>query len=157
MLDRVLNTPLNTIKKIFLMFPNQSQLLFYFYFSTINFSYQYLTEAKVSLEPSRTFYGGNIFFCKIHKKTPVLESHFNKVTGLYLAKKERKKEMTSSQVFLVNFARYLRQPFYRTPPATSSVLRKKYFTNKIAKKPLRKEKNIETACKKNNHTGKTKT
>ena len=73
------------------MFPNQSQLLFYFYFSTINFSYQYLTEAKVSLEPSRTFYDGNIFFCKIRKKTPVLESHFNKVTGLYLAKKERKK------------------------------------------------------------------
>ena len=65
--------------------------LIYFlnFFSTINFSYQYLSEAKAYLKPSRTstmdLFREKIFFYKIHKKTPVLESLFNKVTGLYPA------------------------------------------------------------------------
>ena len=56
-------------------------------------------------EPSRTFYNGallrNIFFCKIDKKTPVLESHFNKVTGLYPA--ISLKERTPTQVLSGEF------------------------------------------------------
>ena len=40
---------------------------------------------------------------------------------------------------------------------TTSVLRKKYFINKIVKNPLREGEKIERACKKNNHADKTKT
>ena len=40
---------------------------------------------------------------------------------------------------------------------TTFVLRRKHCINKIVKNPLRREKKIETACKKNSHTGKTKT
>ena len=59
--------------------------------------------------------------------------------------------------FLMNFARYLRHLFYRTPLDESFCSTEKYFTNKIVKNPLRKEKKVETACKKNNDTHKTKT
>ena len=137
-------------------------MTFSIFFSTINFSYQYLPEAKVYLEPSRTFYNEAllrniyIFLCKIHKKTPVLESHFNKVTGLYPA--TSLKERTPTQVFSGEFCEILKTSFLQKHlQATTSVLRKKYFINKIVKNPLRKGKKIETACKKNNHTGKTKT
>ena len=79
----------------------------------INFSYQYLPEAKVYLEPSRTFYNGallrNIFFCKIHKKTPVLESQFNKITGLYPA--SPLKERSPIRVFSDEFCVILKIPF----------------------------------------------
>ena len=54
------------------------------------------------------------FFCKINKKTSVLESHFNKVTGLYPATSLKKG--LQHRCFLMNFARYLRHSFYRTPP-----------------------------------------
>ena len=57
----------------------------------------------------------------------------------------------------MNFARYVRHLFYRTPPGDASVPQKKYFISKIVKKPLRKEKKMETACKQNNNTNKTKT
>ena len=39
---------------------------------------------------------------------------------------------------------------------TTSVLGKKHFINKIVKNPLGKDKTMETPCKKNNHTDKTK-
>ena len=91
---------------------------FFKFFSTINFSYQYLPETKAYLEPSRTFYNGafsrNIFFSRIHKKTPVLESNFNKVTGVYPATSLKKG--LQHRCFLVIFARYLTHLFYRTPP-----------------------------------------
>ena len=91
---------------------------FFKFFSTINFSCQYLPETKAYLEPSRTFYNGafsrNIFFSRIHKKTPVLESNFNKVTGVYPATSLKKG--LQHRCFLVNFARYLTHLFYRTPP-----------------------------------------
>ena len=67
MFDWVLNTPLNTIKKFFWYFQIKVNDFFNF-FSTISFSYQYLPEAKVYLEPSRKFYNGaweilrNVFF-----------------------------------------------------------------------------------------------
>ena len=51
----VINTPLNTIKKIF---PGVSKLKL-MTFSMINFSYQYLPEATAYLEPSRTFNNGD--------------------------------------------------------------------------------------------------
>ena len=65
MFDWVLNTPLNTIA---ILFPGVSKLKlmsFSIFFSTINFSCQYLPEAKGYLELSRTFYKGDfreIFF-----------------------------------------------------------------------------------------------
>ena len=82
MFDRVLITPLNTIT---IFFPDVStlKLMTFWFFSTINFSYQYLSEAKAYLEPSRTstmeFFCENLF-CKIDKKTLLPESLFNNVT-----------------------------------------------------------------------------
>ena len=111
----VLNTPLNTIKKKISDVSKLKLMTFSIFFSTINFSYQYLPEAKVYLEPSRTFYNEAllrniyIFLCKIHKKTPVLESHFNKVTGLYPA--ISLKERTPTQVLSGEFWEMLKTPF----------------------------------------------
>ena len=50
--------------------------------------------------------------------------------------------------FLMNFARCLRQFFYRTPPGDCLCSTEKYFTNKIVKSPLKKK--METAGKKSN-------
>ena len=111
----VLNTPLNTIKKKISDVSKLKLMTFSIFFSTINFSYQYLPEAKVYLEPSRTFYSEALlrniylFLCKIHKKTPVLESHFNKVTGLYPA--NSLKERTPTRVFSDEFCQILKTPF----------------------------------------------
>ena len=108
----VINTPLNTIKKFF---PDVSKLklMTFSNFSTINFSYQYLPEATAYLEPSRTFnnedFLRNIFFCKIHKKTLVPESHFSKVIGLYPA--ISLKERTPTQVFSDEFCEILKTTF----------------------------------------------
>ena len=117
MFGSVLNTPLNTISLFFWRFQIKVNDFFNF-FSTINCSYQYLPEAKAYLEPTWTLYNRvfsqNIFLSKIHKKTPVLESHFHKVIGLYAA--ISLKERTPRQVFSAIFARYLRHIFYRTLP-----------------------------------------
>ena len=77
------------------------------------------------------------------------------MTGLYpeISLKER----TQMQEFSGEFCEILKTPFSEHHQVTTSVLWKKYFINKIVKNPLRKGKKIETACKKNNHTGKTKT
>ena len=50
----------------------------------------------------------------------------------------------------------LRHIFTEHVQATASVLPKKYFTNKIVKNTLTKEQKMETACKKNKDTPKTK-
>ena len=62
-------------------------MTFWFFFSTINFSEQYLPEAKVYLEASRTYkieLLRKMFFPNFHKKTPVPEFLFNKVTSSIL-------------------------------------------------------------------------
>ena len=64
MFDWVLNTPLNTINFFFWRFQIKVNDFFNF-FSTINFSYQYLPEAKVYLEHSRTLY---IYFLQISQE-----------------------------------------------------------------------------------------
>ena len=72
------------------------------FFSTTNFSYQYLPEAKAYLETSRTStmeLFANFFF-KVYKKTPVPESLFKKVTNRFL-----------SSVFSCKFAEYFRTIF----------------------------------------------
>ena len=54
MFDWVLNMPLNTITHFFLDVSLLKLMTFWiFFFSTIDFSYQYLPEAKTYLEPSR--------------------------------------------------------------------------------------------------------
>ena len=59
--------------------------------------------------------------------------------------------------FLMNFARCLRQFFYRTPPGDCLCSTEKYFTNKIVKSPLKKKKKkMETAGKKSNDTRRIK-
>ena len=50
--------------------------------------------------------------------------------------------------FFDEFCEILKTSFFQ---ATVSILRKKYYTNKIVKKSLRKEK-METACKKKEDT-----
>ena len=84
-----------------------------------------------------------------------MESHFNKVASLYLA--ISLKERTPTQMFSGEFCEIIKRPFFTEHlQATISVLRKKYFINKIVKNHLRKRKKIETACKTDNHTSKTK-
>ena len=101
---------------------------FFKFFSTINFSHQYLPETKAYLEPSRTFCNGafsrNIFFSRIHKKTPVLESNFNKVTGVYPATSLKKR--TPTQVFSGEFCEILNTPLLQN---TSRWLRLFYGKN----------------------------
>ena len=108
----VLNTPVNTITIFSWRFQIKVNDVFNF-FSTINSPYQYLPEAKAYSEPSRTFYNGafsrNIVFCKIHKKTPVLGSHINKVIGLYPAISLNGR--TPTQVFSLEFCEILKTPF----------------------------------------------
>ena len=70
--------------------------------------------------------------CKSHKKTPVPESLSNKVTGLYLA--------TSLRCFLMNFVRYSKDLFYRTPSGDCFCSAEKYFTDKIVKTLWKKKK-----------------
>ena len=79
-----------------------------------------------------SFFEKNDFSFKIHKKKPVPESLFNKVTGL------------------------LRHFFYRTPPCNCFCSTEKHFTNKIVKNPLTKKKK-ETACKKTKKKNKNAT
>ena len=84
----------------------------------------------------------------------MLELHFNKVTVHYPA--ISLKERTPTQVFSGEFCE-IRKIFTEHLQTTTFVLRRKHCINKIVKNPLRKEKKTETACKKNSHTGKTKT
>ena len=125
MFDWVLNTPLNTITFFFsCCFQIKVDEFLHFFFSMINFSYQYLPEAKGYLERSRRstielFREKNFFFCRIQKKTPVPESLFNKDTGLYPA--TSLKERTPTHVFSDDFCEILKTEHPRT---AVSVLRK---------------------------------
>ena len=114
MFDGVLNAPLNTIT---IFFPGVSRLklmTFSIFFSTINFPYQYLQEAKAYLEPSWTFcnraFSWNFLFLQnlqentcpgvsflIKLQVSILQFHWKK--GL------------QHRCFLVNFARYFKRPF----------------------------------------------
>ena len=76
-------------------------------------------------------------FCKIHKETLVLESHFNKVTGLYPA--TSLKERTPTQVFSGEFCEILKTPILQNTSRRLLLLYgKKFQINKIVKNPLRK-------------------
>ena len=105
MFDCVLNIPLNAIKKIFSWRFQIKSNDFLNFFSTINFSYQYAPEVKAYLEPRRIsameIFCKIFFFCKTDDKTPVLESIFNKVIGLYPA--TSLKERNPIQVFSDEF------------------------------------------------------
>ena len=59
--------------------------------------------------------------------------------------------------FLVNFVRYLRHLFERTRPGDYFCSTEKIFYQQNSKESCEKREKIETACKKNNQTGKTKT
>ena len=67
-------------------------------------------------------------------------------SGLYPA--TSLKERTQRRCFLMNFTRYLRHLFYRTPPGDCFCSIEKYCINKIVKN-YEKRKKMETACKKN--------
>ena len=84
----------------------------------------------------------------------MLESHFNKVTGLYPATSV--KVRTPAQVFSGEFSEILKTTFLQnTSRRLLLFYRKKHFINKIARNSLRKWEKMETACKKNNHKTKT--
>ena len=125
------------------------------FFSTVNFSYQYPPEAKAYLEPSRIpamkLFREIFYFCEIHKKAPVPQSLFNKVIGFFPA--TSLKESTPIKVLSDKFPRYLRHLFYVTPPGDCSCSTKKCFTGKT----LWGKRKMETPCKKNKDTCKTKT
>ena len=90
------------------------------FFSTINFIYQYLPEAKAYLKPSWTstievFFA--IFFLK-NSQVSILQLHWKK--GLS----------------------------HTTPPGDFFCTTGKYFTNKIEKNPLKKEKKWKRCARK---------
>ena len=78
----------------------------------MNFSYQYMPEAKAYLEPNRTstmkFYREKLFSGKFTRKHLCL-SLLNKVTGLYPA--TSLKDRTPTQVFYNEFCEILKTPF----------------------------------------------
>ena len=95
------------------------------------------------------------FFCKIHKKTPVLESHFNKVTGLYPA--NSLKERTPNRVFSDEFCELLKTTFLQnTSRRLLLFYGKKYFINIIVKNPLRKGKKWKQLVRKTTTQAKQK-
>ena len=106
------------------------------------------------------FHIGNFYVCRcsaeqvflkcsnIYRKSSVSESFLNKVTGLYPA--TLLKEKILIQVFSETFWEILKAPFLHLK-ANASVLQKKYFTNKIVKIHLKKDKKLKTTGKKSNH------
>ena len=99
------------------------------FFSTINLSYQYPTEAKAYLEPSRTSAVEPLreffIFCKIHNKTQESEPLFNKVIGFYPA--TSLKEWTPIQVFSDEFCDILKTPFLQNTSRRLLLLYEKIF------------------------------
>ena len=81
-------------------------------------------------------------FFKIHRKTPVTKSLFNKVTGLSCNFTERKDSDTG--LFWWN----LRDIFYRTPPSYCFCSTEKYFSNKVVKSPLKIKKSWKLLVRK---------
>ena len=104
------------------------------------------------LEPNRTFYNEAfsrnmyiyIYILQIQKKRPALESHFNKVTGIYPA--TLLKERTSTQMFSGEFCNILKTPF----------LQNQNFINKIVKSPLRNRKKWKQLVRKTTTQAKQK-
>ena len=113
MFDWVLNTPLNTITIFFAEVSKLKYMTFSFCFQRLAFptnTCQRLRRIQNPVEHSTMELFREIYiFCKIHKKTSVLESHFNKVTGLYPA--NSLKERTPTRVFSDEFCQILKTPF----------------------------------------------
>ena len=95
-----------------------------------------------------------LFFFKIQKK--------NTCAGVFLIKLQVSilqldwKEGLQHRCFLMNFARYLRHLFDRTPPCHCFCSTETCFTNKIAKNPLSKEKKMEALVRKTTSHAKQK-
>ena len=138
MLDWALNTFLNTIKKNFPGVSKIKLMTFSVYFQRLTFpanNCQRLRRIQNLVKHSTMeLFREIFFFSKIHKKKPVLESHINKVTGLYTA--ILLKERTPTQVFSGEFSEIPETFFTEHLQVTTSVLQKKDFINKIVKSPL---------------------
>ena len=157
-MNLVLNTPLNTIANLF---PDVSKLklMAFWIFLTINFSYQYLPEARTCLKPSRTstmelFREKYFFFSKFARKN-LCQSLFLIKLQVTILQLHWKKGLLH-RCFLMNFARYLRQRFYRTPPGDCFCFNEKYFTKKVEKNHLRKEKKWKQVVRKTTTHGEQK-
>ena len=83
------------------------------------------------------------------------ESHFNKVICFYPA--TSLKEWNPIQVFFDEFWEILKTPFLQKTSRRLYLFYAEIFSNKIVKKSLRKEKKMETACKKNKNKNTCKT
>ena len=152
MFDWILCTPLNTITNFFSWRFQIKVNDFRNLFKTINFSYQYLSEAKTCLEPSRTSameLSCEKIFCAKFTRKHLCRSLFLIKLQVFILQLHWKKGLPH-RCFLMNFA-----SLYRTPPRDCFCSTERYFTNKIEKNPLRKK--MKTACKKNNDTRRTKT
>ena len=88
------------------------------------------------------------FFSKIHKKTPVPESLFNKVIGCY-PETSLKERRTPIQVFSDEFGEIFKTPVLWKTSRWLLLFYEKIFNH--SKNSLRKEK-MEAACKKNKDT-----
>ena len=161
MFDWVLNTSLNTITTLFLDVSKLKLMTFRIFFQQLIFPSNTRSRLRCIQNPvvfttSAMELFRELCCCcccccyKIHKKTTVPESLFYKVIGFYPATSIKKG--LQYRCFLMNFAKYVRHLFYGTPLGDSFCSTKKYFTNKIIKKSLRKEKNGNSLQKKQRYT-----
>ena len=140
MFDWVLNTLLNTITIFFSGVSKLKLMAFSIFFSTINFRYQYLTEAKAYLE-LWSFFGKYIYiFAKFTRKHLYWSLILIKLQVSNLRFHWRKG--LQHRCFLVNFVTSLSQFFYGTPPGDYFCSREKIFYQQNSKEPSKKrEKN----------------
>ena len=73
---------------------------------------------------------------RIYRETHMVESLFNKVTGISPA--TLLNEMNLTQVFFDEFCKIFKTLFYGTLPDVCVCSMEKYFSNKIVKSPLKK-------------------
>ena len=124
----VLNTPLNTIATFFLDVSKLKLMTFSIFFQRLTFPPNTCQRIRCIQNPVKHsstmlklcrdiyiyiyiyIYKLYIYiFCKIHKKKPVMKSHFNKVSGLYNVTSLKKR--TPTQVFSSDFCKLIKTPF----------------------------------------------
>ena len=133
MFEWILNTTLNTVTNFFQIKVDD------FFFQRLTFptnTCQRLRRIQNQSEHLRWSFFTKIFFAKF-PRTHLCRNHFLielQVSILQLYCKNR----LPSRCFLINFGRYLKNVFYKTPAGDSFCSAEKYFTNKIAKNPLSK-------------------
>ena len=131
MFDWLLNTPLNTITNFFPDVSKTKLLNFCIFLQLLTFptnTRQRLWRIQKTVEHLQWSFLANFFFfffCKNHKKTPVPESLFNEVIGLYPA--TILKERTPAQVFSDEFCEIVKTTSFQNTSRRLLLFYRKIF------------------------------